>query len=98
MHIALVAPRPERAAAAAVMVHESRGLGTTLDEQARQNARIAASELDDVDPVGLHHAEPAQRGASIAELQAAIDNEFGEFMKVGKACDLRAVSSGQPAS
>ena len=64
------------------MVHESRGLGTTLDEQARQNARIAASELDDVDPVGLHHAEPA-----------AMDNELA-----GKACDLRAVSSGQPAS
>ena len=72
--------------------------GTTRDEQARLNARIAASELDDVDPVGLHHADPAQRGASIAELQAAMDNEFGEFMKVGKACDLRAVSSGQPAS
>ena len=50
-------------------------------------------EEDDVDPVGLHHTDPAQRGASIAELQAAMDNEL-----VGKACDLRAVSSGQPAS
>ena len=68
--------------------------GTTRDEQARQNARIAASELDDVDSVGLHHAEPAQRGASIPELQAAIDNDFGEFMKVGKAAVREWMSEG----
>ncbi len=50
-------------------------------------------EEDDVDPVGLHNADPVQRGTSIAKLQAAMDNEL-----VGKACDLRAVSSGPPVS
>ena len=44
------------------------------DESFDDNCEEEHYEEDDVDPVGLHNADPAQRGASIAELQAAMDN------------------------
>jgi hypothetical protein len=63
------------------------------DESYDDDGEEEHNEEDDVDSIGLHHTDPAQRGASIAELQAAMDDEL-----VGKACDLRVASSGQPAS
>jgi hypothetical protein len=50
-------------------------------------------EADNFDDIGLHFSDPSYCSSSIAELQTAMDNEL---MK--KACDLRAVSSGQPTS
>ncbi len=48
---------------------------------------------DDLEGIGLLDSDPSHRSSSVAELQSAMDNELIE-----KACDLRAVGSGQPTS
>jgi hypothetical protein len=63
------------------------------DESLGDDCGEERDEADDFDGIGLHVSDPSHCGSSIADLQTAMDNEL-----IKKACDLRAVSSGQPTS